>query len=80
MALQRVSGGWVNPDLYEETTGWAWDMPLYIGGLWPVYWAEDSGEAKRRHFFGKRRLLAYLAKRRLLTTNFKIVDMQGILK
>lgn len=80
MALQRVSGGWVDPKLYEETTGWAWDMPLYIGGLWPVYWAEDSGEVKRHYFLGKRKLMAHLAKRRLLTDNFRIIDRQGILK
>jgi hypothetical protein len=80
MALQRVSGGWVNPDLFEGTTGWDWDMPLYIGGLWPVYWAEDSREVKRRYFLGKRKLMIYLTKRKLLSTNFKIIDRQGILK
>ena len=79
MKLQRVSGGWVNPELYEETTGWAWDRPLYIGGLWPVYWVDDTEEVKRRHFFGRRKLLAYLTKRKLLADRVTIVDRQGIL-
>tara|TARA_R110002126_G_scaffold246436_1_gene389431 strand:+ start:608 stop:817 length:210 start_codon:yes stop_codon:yes gene_type:complete len=68
------------PDVYEKNIGWSWDMPLYIGGLWPVYWAEDSVEVKRRFFLGKRKLVAYLTKRKLMSTNFKIIDRQGILK
>jgi hypothetical protein len=79
MKLQRVSGGWVNSELYEETTGWAWDRLLYIGGLWPVYWVDDTEEVKRRYFFGKRKLLVYLTKRKLLATGVRIVDRQGIL-
>lgn len=69
----------MNPELYEETTGWAWDRPLYIGGLWPVYWVDDTEEVKRRYFFGKRKLLAYLTKRKLLADRVTIVDRQGIL-
>lgn len=66
-----------------ETIDAIWGTPLYIvyvGGLWPVYWVEDSGEAKRRYFLGKRKLMIYLIKRKLLTTNFKIIDVLGILE
>jgi len=56
-----------------------WNMPIHIGGVWPIYWAEDSSEDKRRYFLGKNKLLTYLTARRFTTPNFKVNDPQGIL-
>ncbi len=82
MTLKQVTGGWV--DLNMETGAMFWHTPCYIGGLWPLYWADDlaayKASDKRRYFLGKHKLLAYLTKRKLTDPNFAITDIGGILK